>query len=102
MQENIIDGIRKAVKTFVKFSEAFREVMFRFNLKGNEIAEKSGLTTTQISKFRNGENLRIDSVEKILEALPSEAREYMLILVAQNREADHVPLPPDNSVFVSD
>jgi len=67
--------------------------MFRFGLTGTEVAERSGLTPTQISKFRNGENLRIDSVERILEALPGEAREYMILLVAQNREADHVPLP---------
>ena len=44
--------------------------MFRFNLTGAEIAEKTGLTPTQISKFRKGENLRIDSVERILDALP--------------------------------
>lgn len=67
--------------------------MFRFDLTGADIAAKSGLTPTQISKFRNGENLRIDSVEKILDALPEEAREYMLLLVVQQREADHVPLP---------
>jgi transcriptional regulator with XRE-family HTH domain len=77
----------------MKFSEAFRETMFRFNLKGAELAEKTGLTPTQISKFRNGENLRIDSVERILEALPENAREYMMLLVLQKREADHVPLP---------
>jgi transcriptional regulator with XRE-family HTH domain len=77
----------------MKFSDAFRETLFRFNIKGADLAEKSGLTPTQVSKFRNGENLRIDSVERILEALPDEAREYMLLLVAQTREADHVPLP---------
>lgn len=87
---------------FVKFSEAFREVMFRYDLKGNELAKKSGLTEKQISRFRNGENLRIDSVEKILEALPPEAREYLLILVAQNREAAHVPLPPKDSILISE
>lgn len=77
----------------MKFSEAFRETMFRFDLKGAEIAARSGLTPTQVSKFRNGENLRIDSVERILAALPAEAREYMMLLVLQQREADHVPLP---------
>lgn len=76
----------------MKFSVAFRETLFRFNIKGVDLAERSGLTPTQISKFRNGENLRIDSVERILEALPDGAREYMLMLVLQ-READHVPLP---------
>lgn len=77
----------------MKFSEAFRETLFRYNLKGADLAAKSGLTPTQISKFRNGENLRIDSVERILAALPEDAREYMMLLVLQKREADHVPLP---------
>ena len=77
----------------MKFSEAFRETMFRFRLKGADIAERSGLTTTQISKFRNGGNLNTDSLERVLNALPSEAQEYMLLLVLQQREADHVPLP---------
>ncbi|NJN85567.1 MAG: hypothetical protein HC881_03660 [Leptolyngbyaceae cyanobacterium SL_7_1] len=79
----------------MKFSEAFRETLFRFNLKGADLADKSGLTPTQISKFRNGDNLRIDSVERILGALPDEARQYMLLLVLQ-QDGDHVPLPSRN------
>jgi transcriptional regulator with XRE-family HTH domain len=78
----------------VKFSEAFRETLFRFNIRGDELAARSGVTATQISKFRNGGNLRIDSVEKLLDALPDEARDYLLLLVATKREAGHVlPLP---------
>jgi transcriptional regulator with XRE-family HTH domain len=77
----------------MKFSEAFRETLFRFDIRGDELAAASGVTATQISKFRNGGNLRIDSVEKLLDALPDEARSYLLLLVAQRREADHVPLP---------
>ncbi|WP_415354708.1 helix-turn-helix domain-containing protein [Leptolyngbya sp. FACHB-1624] len=68
----------------MKFANAFKETMFRFNLTGLEIAEKTGLTTTQISHFRNGiKNPRIDSVEKILEVFTQEQREFMLNLVAK-------------------
>jgi transcriptional regulator with XRE-family HTH domain len=71
--------------------------MFRFSLKGNELAKRSGLTETQISDFRNGKNLRMDSVEKILKALSPEAREYMLILVLREDNAGIMPLPkPQN------
>ena len=81
----------------MRFSEAFRETMFRFSLKGNELAKRSGLTETQISDFRNGKNLRMDSVEKILKALSPEAREYMLILVLREDNAGIMPLPkPQN------
>jgi len=72
----------------MKFSEAFRETLFRFGLKSIDIAEQSGLTTGQISQFRNGKNLRIDSVERILEVLSPDARLYMLNLVARNEPSN--------------
>jgi transcriptional regulator with XRE-family HTH domain len=77
----------------MRFSEAFRETMFRFKLKGIEIAKQSQLTPNQISTFQNGGNLRIDSVEKILEALPKPAKKYMLSLVAQDESL--IGLMPD-------
>lgn len=84
----------------VKFSEAFKETMHRFDLKGADIAERSGLTAAQISLFRKGQNLRIDNLERILEAMPQEAKEYMLLLVAGNDEAANALLhknPPAKS-----
>jgi transcriptional regulator with XRE-family HTH domain len=65
------------------FSEAFKETMFRFDLSGAEIAEKSGLTPSQISNFRKGHNLRVDSVEKLLAAMPPDARKFMVLLVIE-------------------
>lgn len=77
----------------MRFSEAFNEAINRFGLKGSEIAKNTGLTNAQISNFRNGQNLRIDSVEKILAALPREARAYMLELVALDEGITEIPLP---------
>lgn len=76
----------------MKFAEAFRQTMFYFNLSGVEIAEKSGMSAAQISNFRHGKNLRIDTLERILNALPPEAKVYMLNLVAQG-SSDSSPLP---------
>ena len=76
----------------MKFAEAFRETIFRYNLTGNKLAAESGLTQMQISKFRNGGDLRTDSLEKLLEAMPPEARQYMMSLVLSH-DHDHVPLP---------
>jgi transcriptional regulator with XRE-family HTH domain len=83
----------------MKFANAFKETLFRFELTGKEIAERSGLSPAQISDFRNGKNLRIDSVEKILDALPPEARNYMLKLVASEgiESADSIPLPTSDT-----
>ncbi|MGB3493888.1 MAG: helix-turn-helix transcriptional regulator [Elainellaceae cyanobacterium] len=65
----------------MKLSEAFKETMFRFNLNGNALADKSGLTPSQISNFRNGSiNLRTNSLEKLLAAMPYEARSYFFSL----------------------
>jgi hypothetical protein len=72
------------------FSDAFKETMFRFDLKGSDLAEQSGLTAAQISQFRHGKNLRIDSLEKILVAMPPEARRYMLSLVLEENLEDGV------------
>lgn len=69
----------------MKFSEAFRETMFRFDLNGSELADKSGLTPAQVSNFRKGKNLRIDSVEKLLAAMPYDARVYLLSLVSEEQ-----------------
>ncbi len=66
------------------FADAFRETVFRFQLTGTEIAEKSGVSAPQVSEFRNGKaNLRIDNVERILAALTEEQRDYLLNLVAR-------------------
>lgn len=66
----------------MRLSEAFKETMFRFGLNGNALADKSGLTPSQISNFRNGSiNLRTDSLEKLLDAMPYEARVYFFSLV---------------------
>lgn len=78
----------------MKFSEAFRETMFRFDLTGVELSERSGLTQTQISDLRNGKNLRIDSVDKIVAVLDQRALEYMLLLVAYRGDPAGMPLPP--------
>lgn len=77
----------------MRFSAAFHETMNRFDLKGSEIARIAGLTNAQVSNFRNGQNLRIDSVEKILAALPNSAREYMLLLVGLDDDITEIPLP---------
>ena len=68
----------------MKFSDAFRETLHRHKLTGADIARDAGLTDAKISNFRNGSNLRIDTLERILAALPPKSREYMLQLVAED------------------
>lgn len=77
----------------MRFYEAFKETMHRFDLKGVELSKNSGLKPSQISKFRGDQNIRIETLEKILFAMPQEAREYMLSLVAPN-DTEALPQPP--------
>ncbi len=57
--------------------------MHRYQLRGSELAKRSGLSASQISKFRAGQNINVATLEKVLAAMPQEAQEYMLMLVAQ-------------------
>jgi DNA-binding Xre family transcriptional regulator len=77
----------------VDFSEAFDEMMFRFKLKATDISVRSGVSESQISQFRKGKNVRIDTIQRILRALTPAQRKFMLDLVA-NEPAD---LPREQS-----
>ncbi|WP_206754700.1 MULTISPECIES: helix-turn-helix domain-containing protein [Cyanophyceae] len=66
--------------------------MHRFDLSGSDLAESSGVSMSQISRFRGGQNVRVDTIEMLLVAMPKEAREYMLSLVAKDdTEAEQLP-----------
>jgi transcriptional regulator with XRE-family HTH domain len=67
----------------MKFSTAFREAMFRYGLRGSDLSKRSGVSNAQISKFKSGQNINVATMEKLLAAMPQDAREYMLMLVAQ-------------------
>jgi hypothetical protein len=69
----------------MNFSTAFREAMHRYNLKGSNLSQRSGLRPGQISKFRSGHRINVATLENLLAAMPKEARKYMLMLVAQGK-----------------
>ncbi|MGF1566867.1 MAG: helix-turn-helix domain-containing protein [Nodosilinea sp.] len=70
--------------------------MYRYDLSGADLAETSGVSMSQISRFRGGLNVRVDTLEHLLAAMPPEAREYMLSLVAKDT-IEAVPLPPKSN-----
>jgi predicted transcriptional regulator len=65
----------------MEFAAAFRETLHHFKIKGEQVAQKSGLPASRISAFRNGTNVRSQNIERILDALPPEAKLYWLHLV---------------------
>ena len=78
----------------VKLSEAFKETMFRYGLVAKQLAAQSRLNEGQISQFRNGGHLRSDSLDRLIAAMPIEARQYMLHLVVKE-DSNVIPLPQE-------
>jgi len=82
----------------VNFSKAYEETLFRFGLKASDIAEKAGISESTLSQFKNGKNVRIETMEKILGALPQDAKVFMLNLVAQEEEAPDQSEPKKDDI----
>ena len=66
----------------MKFSDALRRTMFEFNLTGADLARQTGLSQNTVSAFKTGnQSISTENLEKILEAMPAEARRYYLRLL---------------------
>ncbi|MEE3716271.1 hypothetical protein V2H45_05885 [Tumidithrix elongata RA019] len=61
---------------------AFFKTLETFHVKAAEVSEKSGVAPEVISKFKTGkqQNLRQDTFDKLVDALPDDARFYYLAL----------------------
>lgn len=67
----------------MEFYAAFNETLKRFNLKAVDLARETDLSMQRMSQFTHGSNVRIDTLQKLLGAMPQEAKRYMLLLVAE-------------------
>ncbi len=61
----------------MNFATALRHTMSEFRLTGTELSQKSGVHQNTISAFRQGgQSLSVENLEKLIAAMPEEAREY--------------------------
>jgi transcriptional regulator with XRE-family HTH domain len=61
----------------MSFANVLKHTMTEFGLTGAELAEKSGVSKNTVSAFRQGrQSLSVDNLEKLLGAMPREARMY--------------------------
>ena len=70
--------------------EALEQSFQLFDLKASEIAEKANISPEIISRFRHGKGITVDTLDKIVQALPPHARAYFcssLILPNENISA---------------
>jgi DNA-binding Xre family transcriptional regulator len=60
----------------MNLSEALDATMQEFNLTGKWLSDKTGLSEQTVSTCRSGERIRSDSLERILKALPPQAKAF--------------------------
>ena len=67
----------------MNLSEAFDKSLRKFKITAKWLSEKSGVSEKMISLFRNSrQRIYTDSLEKLINALPSEARLYFFSLLS--------------------
>lgn len=65
----------------MKASEAYDYVLNQYQIKAKDIAEATGKSEADISKFRNGKrNISADLLQLLIKALPLEARAHFNML----------------------
>jgi DNA-binding Xre family transcriptional regulator len=75
----------------MEFYDAFNKTLKRFDLKAGDLARKTDLSMQRVSQFKTGFNVRLDTLQKLLEVMPQEARRHMLLLVAEGETTDSPP-----------
>lgn len=66
----------------MQISQALDRTINEFGISATWLAERSGVSQRMISRFRNGkQQIYSDSLEKILDTLPSDARVYFFQLL---------------------
>ena len=72
----------------MKISQAFNKTLKNFGINARRLSEQSGVSEKMISLFRNDrQRIYSDSFEKLLDALPLEARLYFLIQLSGEKLA---------------
>jgi len=77
----------------VNISEALDKAMNDHGVSGKWLAEQATVSEPMISLFRNGkQRIYTDSLEKVINALPKEARDYFFNLLSgsTNRNLEEV------------
>ncbi|MDJ0633723.1 MAG: hypothetical protein QNJ34_11100 [Xenococcaceae cyanobacterium MO_188.B29] len=92
----------------MKISKAFDKTLKNFGINARRLSEQSGVSEKMISLFRNDrQRIYSDSFEKLLDALPIEARLYFLIQLSGDKltaldkltEADYVEAEWKSLIF---
>ncbi|AFZ11477.1 hypothetical protein Cri9333_0519 [Crinalium epipsammum PCC 9333] len=64
------------------FSLAFNLTVSQFGISAKDLAQRSGILESTISRFRNGHQIKTETLSRLLECLSVEQREYFLSALA--------------------
>ena len=64
------------------FSLAFNLTLNHFGITARSLAEQSGINEVMISRFRNGHQIKTETLSRLLECLPVHQREYFFSIMA--------------------
>lgn len=60
---------------------AFDRTLSQFGISAKWLGAESGVSEVMISRFRNGKQVQTDTLDKLLDALPEEPKQYFFSLV---------------------
>jgi DNA-binding Xre family transcriptional regulator len=60
---------------------SFDKTLSRFGINATWLSRESGVNAQMISRFRNDKEIQTDTLEKLLEPLPMEVKEYFFALL---------------------
>ena len=82
----------------MKASKAYDYVLNQYQIKAKDIAEATGKSEADISKFRNGRrNISADMLQLLIQALPIEARAHFNMLYSFSNEINQTAEESDKS-----
>lgn len=67
------------------FSKAFNVTLNQFGISARSLAAQSGVSEVMISRFRNGHQVRTETLSRLLECFSAEQRDYFFSLVASDK-----------------
>ena len=69
------------------FSLAFNLTLNQFDISAKDLAQQSGVPEATISRFRNGHQIKTETLSRLLECLLIHQREYFFSIMAGSEDS---------------
>lgn len=75
----------------MNFSLAFNLTLNHFGISAKQLAHQSGVSEVVISRFRNGQQTKTETLSRLLECLSVQQREYFFSIMARSENSQNKP-----------